>query len=89
MPGLFFVLSLEIDMYTYTVRPIAQKVFHEFSPGRVSFDVVNAGCCTTVRIGDRVVKQFPTLKNEQMGHTMAQAWIRIMKRKHHVQRVSI
>lgn len=64
--------------YSYTVRPMAEKVFHPYCPGRVSYDVISAGAVVTIRDADsgRVVQQFPRVASESAGHRLAQWFIR-------------
>lgn len=65
----------------YTVRPMAEKVFHPYCPGRVSYDVVGAGAVVTIRDyqSGRVVQQFPRVASEAAGHRLAQRFIALRK----------
>lgn len=66
---------------TYTVRAMAEKRHCIFTPGRCTYEIVNAGAVATVRVGDRVVQQFPRCHSEQAAHRVAQAYIRMQKNR--------
>jgi len=60
-------------MYTYTVRPIGEKRFHPHS-GASSYELVGAGAVLTIRLFNRVVKQFPRFSSESKAHRAARLW---------------
>jgi uncharacterized ParB-like nuclease family protein len=67
--------------YTYTVRAMAEKRHCEYSPGRCTYEIVNAGAVATVRVGDRVVQQFSRCHSEQAAHRVAQTFIRLVQNR--------
>ena len=64
--------------YTYTVRPMAEKLFH---PDGCSYEITGAGAVVTIREQHtgKVVQQFPRCDSEAAGHRLAQFHIKLLK----------
>lgn len=59
------------NMYTYTVRPMAEKTYC-IESGSVQF--IGAGASLTIRRDNKVVKQFPRFSSETKAHRAARLW---------------
>jgi hypothetical protein len=64
--------------FTYTVRPMGNRVYHPFVPGRSVYEITGAGAVVTIReeYTNKVVKQFPRVSTEAEGHKVAQHWLK-------------